>query len=499
MCAFPSSQSPDCLAKVVELWVACYEGEYEDVTLENATRKKISRCASNGVWDQHVQAAYKKAREEAYQVVRGGAAGQAVDEGTNGTKSADEAYQVVRGDGQAAYARVMARPLADRASELEAIKAESGDGGSGESKNDGVLIVESKHNYDNYMDDEREIHFPGAVAIAIAFHPQCSTESGYDYLRFRREAGSDTDPWIKETFTGTGSERWPTKPVIIEAEKFFAYFHSDDSGVDWGYRFACVPVMLTEIDGETCDDSYIRELRAYVAAGTQIAQPEHMLEKMDSSLGRAHQYSIGGDDDERHMIQKLDLWQQPQRGSLEEGNDLIHGGVQMTLEAAMTLSTDSDAIGFCWHGAKDPESTVTVFLKDNNCSKDISQRPRRPSEVCDVSLPAGVSAWHRAEEAVTDDGGRVCSWPDASGNGVTLVLPDAQGSAPSLVPASNTFPAYVRFAKCENEGLVYPDSFRLAGSDENADVLQYSVFIVNRYYGSPPNGRTLQSRDTNWL
>lgn len=52
-----------------------------------------------------------------------------VDEGTNGTNSADEAYQVVRGSaaGQAAYDRVMARPLADRASELEAIKAESGD------------------------------------------------------------------------------------------------------------------------------------------------------------------------------------------------------------------------------------------------------------------------------------------------------------------------------------------------------------------------------------
>jgi len=254
----------------------------------------------------------------------------------------------------------------------------------------------------------------------------------------------------------------------------------------------------------TCSDE-TREEKGE-GAGTQIAQPEHMLEKMESSLGTAHQYSIGGDDEERHMIQRLDLWQQPQRGSLEEGNDLVRG-VQMTLEAAMALSADSDAyqnaIGFCWHGAKQPESTVTVFLKDNNCSKDVSQRPR-PSEACDVSLPAGVSAWHRAEEAVTDDDGRVCSWPDASGNGVTLVLPDAQGSAPSLVPASKTFPAYVRFAKCENEGLVYPDSFRLAGNDvagndENADLLQYSVFIVNRYYGSSPDGRTLQSRDTNWL
>ena len=107
-----------------------------------------------------------------------------------------------------------------------------------------VTFFESKHNYATQMDDETKIHFPGAVAIAIAFDPLCSTESGCDYLRFRRETGSDADPWIKEYFTGTGSERWPTEPVIIEAEKFFAYFHSDYSGVEWGYRFACVPVFL---------------------------------------------------------------------------------------------------------------------------------------------------------------------------------------------------------------------------------------------------------------
>ena len=36
-------------------------------------------------------------------------------------------------------------------------------------------------------------------------------------------------------------------------------------------------------------------------------------------------------------------------------------------------------------------------------------------------LPAGVSAWHRADGAVTDSTGRVLCWPDASGNGVTYV------------------------------------------------------------------------------
>jgi hypothetical protein len=163
----------------------------------------------------------------------------------------------------------------------------------------------------------------------------------------------------------------------------------------------------------------------------------------------------------------------------------------------------------CTEAGEKAKAAFAVFCKGNHLRTKSNEFWKNHSKLdaagaCDVSLPAGVSAWHRAEEAVTDDEGRVCSWPDASGNGVTLVLPDAQGSAPSLVPASKTFPAYVRFAKCENEGLVYPDSFRLAGNDvagndENADLLQYSVFIVNRYYGSSPNGRTLQSRDTNWL
>ena len=117
---------------------------------------------------------------------------------------------------------------------------------SADSPPDGVRIFESAHEYSCNMSEETLIEFEGAAAIAIIFDEQCRTEQNYDFLRLRRNAGSDEKPWVKEKFTGgRGSENWPSaEPIFIEASKFVAYFQSDGSGVEWGYRFACAPVML---------------------------------------------------------------------------------------------------------------------------------------------------------------------------------------------------------------------------------------------------------------
>jgi len=65
-----------------------------------------------------------KAKETEVEVIRtGNDESASVDEGPNGTKSADEAYQIAS-DRQAAYDRVMAKPVNERAAELELIKTE---------------------------------------------------------------------------------------------------------------------------------------------------------------------------------------------------------------------------------------------------------------------------------------------------------------------------------------------------------------------------------------
>jgi ankyrin repeat protein/WD40 repeat protein len=138
---------------------------------------------------------------------------------------------------------------------------------------EGVRIYESKHNYDDDMNKETPIEFKGASAIAIVFDPLCCTEDGADYLRFRRKAGSDENPWCKNMYMGAqGAGNWPTEPIFVEADNFVAFFHSDYSYNDWGYRFACVPVRLSDVeeDADTRDDDYIRRLRAYVKTGPDV-------------------------------------------------------------------------------------------------------------------------------------------------------------------------------------------------------------------------------------
>ena len=141
------------------------------------------------------------------------------------------------------------RPVAkvkgsSRTTRAKALEVATATLGSGRIKDGVAAIFESAHNYADNMSEETTISFPGASAIAIVFDAETHTERNYDFLRFRREAGSDEDPWIKEKFTGPqGPENWPSaEPVYIEADSCIAYFHSDSSGNEWGYRFVAVPV-----------------------------------------------------------------------------------------------------------------------------------------------------------------------------------------------------------------------------------------------------------------
>ena len=73
---------------------------------------------------------------------------------------------------------------------------------SADSLTDGVRIFESTHPYEKGMGEETLIEFEGAAAIAIIFDERSCSEDKDDYLRFRRSAGSDEKPWIKDKFFG---------------------------------------------------------------------------------------------------------------------------------------------------------------------------------------------------------------------------------------------------------------------------------------------------------
>jgi hypothetical protein len=45
------------------------------------------------------------------------------------------------------------------------------------------VIIESKHPYDNSMDEYQSYTFKGAKRLSISFDPQSQTENGCDYLR----------------------------------------------------------------------------------------------------------------------------------------------------------------------------------------------------------------------------------------------------------------------------------------------------------------------------
>jgi hypothetical protein len=166
----------------------------------------------------------------------------------------------------------------------------------------GVRIVESSHQYSCNMSEETLIEFEGATAIAIIFDERCRSEHNYDFLRLRRNAGSDEKPWIQEKFSGSqGSENWPAEPVFVEASKFVAYFQSDGSNVEWGYRFACAPVMLPANSPPLYDPE---EMKAEDALKLELLKTMASSGEKESLTGAMlvespHPYNNNSDDEER--------------------------------------------------------------------------------------------------------------------------------------------------------------------------------------------------------
>ena len=99
-----------------------------------------------------------------------------------------------------------------------------------------VQTIETPHNYRDNMNEYWHIKVEGAFKYMITCDPKSSTEQGCDYLRFY-EGTTRTKVIGKDKYTGRmfpGVDSCP--PLEIHASEFDAFFYSDSSGTDWGFK-----------------------------------------------------------------------------------------------------------------------------------------------------------------------------------------------------------------------------------------------------------------------
>ncbi|OQR96419.1 HECT E3 ubiquitin ligase [Achlya hypogyna] len=127
-----------------------------------------------------------------------------------------------------------------------------------------VRHLESSHPYSDNMDMYWKVELPGARRIKVVFDPRSKTEAGCDYLCFY--SATDRAVTYGDTqYTGRGgAENWPgtggRPPLLIDADRFEVYFHSDGSGNDWGFAFTAYGILADDDDdsaGQAATDSQV--------------------------------------------------------------------------------------------------------------------------------------------------------------------------------------------------------------------------------------------------
>jgi hypothetical protein len=104
-------------------------------------------------------------------------------------------------------------------------------------------VYESAHPYENNVNFEETIRFPGATKLQIVFDPQTKTESGCDVVRFYNAAGDSAT-----IYEHSGSDTWPELTVIGDSVHY--KFTTDSSCVEWGYKFTVYPTFPPKAGNE---------------------------------------------------------------------------------------------------------------------------------------------------------------------------------------------------------------------------------------------------------
>ncbi|KAK1947830.1 putative E3 ubiquitin-protein ligase HERC1 [Phytophthora citrophthora] len=123
-----------------------------------------------------------------------------------------------------------------------------------------VRILESTHPYQDNADQYWDISIPGAKKIKVIFDRRCKTEAGCDWVRLYKSGSNRTDTIGPDQIGGRGdSENWPgtgdRPPLYIDDDSFEAYFHSDSSNNDWGFKLYAIGIykdddMVSHVDSK---------------------------------------------------------------------------------------------------------------------------------------------------------------------------------------------------------------------------------------------------------
>jgi hypothetical protein len=127
----------------------------------------------------------------------------------------------------------------------------------------GPLVLESKHPYDDYLNEYHSVKIPGAAQLQIRFDEQTRTEGEADYVKFFK-GDSHSEYWGQSRYSGRPHGNWPGKrnnpePLIIHADSFVLWWKTDSSVTDWGWKMTVTPVFpvghSSNVDGKVraCD------------------------------------------------------------------------------------------------------------------------------------------------------------------------------------------------------------------------------------------------------
>lgn len=114
-----------------------------------------------------------------------------------------------------------------------------------------LRVLESPHPYHDNMDQYWPIEIPGAKKIKIVFDRQSKTESGCDYIAFYQGVSDREEIVGPSQISGRAdNQNWPgfggRPPLVIDGDACEAYFHSDASQNDWGFKLYAIGIFEEE-------------------------------------------------------------------------------------------------------------------------------------------------------------------------------------------------------------------------------------------------------------
>jgi len=146
------------------------------------------------------------------------------------------------------------------------------------------VIFESQHPYADSLDLLGSVSIPGATSLVLVFDKECATEQGADFLKIyydkekARQAHNDS---FTGGYQGRAGGSFPgtngIPPLVIEADTFWHFFHSDSSVHDWGYRATVYPAhekggkdVLEKMEGDEKSITKLKRTLSFLKKDTAV-------------------------------------------------------------------------------------------------------------------------------------------------------------------------------------------------------------------------------------